>query len=387
MPECAVCHGPLTRQTTEHGIVYACPRCRGRAVSLSVLRKAGAGRGFLPNLWQKARDESAPLVRPCPHCTSRIPQVTADVGGESIQLDVCRRCLSVWFDASEYEPLLETFPGQAPGKRELPAEARRRLAIAKVERMGREASGDQETPEHAWQWLPAVLGLPVELDAPRVGRLPWVTYATVLACVAATACVFLGAGRGAALEDVFKRWGFVPARWTRAGGLTLLSAMFLHGGVMHLLGNMYFLYVFGDNTEDRLGWKAYSLLLLAAHFGGMLLHGLLTPHPQRPCVGASAAISGVIAFYGVTYPRVNLGFMFRIYLYFRWVRIPAVVAFALYFVLQIIGAHYQIAGLGNVSYLAHLGGVAVGLAAASLAHVHRERFREKVLDRLDTGLR
>lgn len=387
MPECASCSGQLGRQTTDHGIIYSCPLCGGRAIALSVLRKAGAGKGFLTNLWLKARDKSAPRVRHCPHCTGRMPQVSVQVASQSMELDVCRRCLSVWFDASEYEQVTEAFP--APKKeKELPLAARRELAMAKVDQIRRqheaETGGGFET-EHAWQWLPAVLGMPVELDAPKVSRLPWATYGLVLTCVAVSVALFLRHGIGERLGWTFEQWGFIPGQWTRRGGLTLLTSMFLHGGILHLVGNMYFLYVFGDNTEDRLGWQGFLVLILAAHLGGMLLHGLLSPHPLRPCVGASAAISGVIAFYGVTYPRVRLGFMFWLFFMPRWIRMPAVVAFVLYFGLQIWGASQQMAGFGNVSHLGHVGGVAVGLVAALIAHFHLKNSRQAILDQFSPG--
>ncbi|MGH2435580.1 MAG: rhomboid family intramembrane serine protease, partial [bacterium] len=130
----------------------------------------------------------------------------------------------------------------------------------------------------------------------------------------------------------------------------------------HLISNMYFLLVFGDNVEDFLGTGRYLALLLLAAVLGDLTHIALDPRQQIPLIGASGGISGIVLYYALKYPRAQLGILLRIWLYFRWIRMPAYAYVGIWVVLQMIGAQQQIAGITNVSALAHLGGAAVGLA-------------------------
>jgi len=143
----------------------------------------------------------------------------------------------------------------------------------------------------------------------------------------------------------------------------LLTSFLLHGGILHLVSNMYFLLVFGDNVEDALGKAGYLGLIVAAALVGDLLHVIFDPRPQIPVVGASGGISGVILYYALKFPRAALGILLRILFYFRWVSLPAYVYVGFWVLLQILGAFQQVAGVTNVSALAHLGGASVGAAA------------------------
>jgi membrane associated rhomboid family serine protease len=186
-------------------------------------------------------------------------------------------------------------------------EEREKLALFKLRSIKeQEDESSDAAPDESWKWLPAMFGMPVELDGPPIQHRPWLTWGIALACVLATIPVLLNptppwsvAGlptplwraAGPTLE-----WGFIPGQWTRHGGLTLITSFFLHGGVFHLLSNMYFLVVFGDHVEDNLGRKRYLLLLAGSHLAGMLLHGTMDPRSDVPLVGASAGISGVLAY-------------------------------------------------------------------------------------------
>lgn len=119
--------------------------------------------------------------------------------------------------------------------------------------------------------------------------------------------------------------------------------------------------LFGDNVEDALGKWQFFLLIVCASLSGDLIHILSDPSSTIPCIGASGGISGVMAFYALKFPKVKLGFLLRIYFIFRWIRVPSVVIFLLWIVLQFIGVAAQLRGFSNVSALAHLGGAGVGL--------------------------
>ena len=121
---------------------------------------------------------------------------------------------------------------------------------------------------------------------------------------------------GPELRDFMFRWGLLPERLTWAlqrgtepvirAGLPLLSSMFLHGGWMHLIGNIWYLSLFGDNVEDRLGRFRYLVFYLIAGIAGGLLHWLFNSHSRVPTVGASAAIAGVLGAYVVAFPRARV---------------------------------------------------------------------------------
>jgi membrane associated rhomboid family serine protease len=165
------------------------------------------------------------------------------------------------------------------------------------------------------------------------------------------------------LDAAVETFGLVPAEAWRYGGATFITSFLLHGGIFHLLGNLYFLLIFGDNVEDYLGKLRYGLLILAATVAGDLLYLLVASGSTMPCVGASGGISGIIVFYALKFPNARLGFMFRYFLYFHWFQIPAWGALALWLLMQGVGTYLQLNGLSHVGATAHLGGALAGFLA------------------------
>jgi len=171
-----------------------------------------------------------------------------------------------------------------------------------------------------------------------------------------------------AMVRIFVDHGFVPARFLESGPLRIeayspiLSSMFMHGGIMHLLGNMLFLWIFGDNIEDRFGHGKYLVIYLFWGFVASMAHlawAVSVGGNQLliPAVGASGAISGVLGAYLLMFPRarvVTLLFFFFI----TTTRIPAFAYLIMWFVFQVFSASFG-AGSG-VAYLAHIGGFAIG---------------------------
>jgi membrane associated rhomboid family serine protease len=196
--------------------------------------------------------------------------------------------------------------------------------------------------------------MPIEQDVDRVVKQPWVTWSLAALITVVSVAAFFD------LKNVVFDFGLIPAKAARYGGLTFITSFFLHGGIFHLLGNLYFLMVFGDNVEEWLGRRRYVLLLICASLAGDMLHVLYESGSEIPCIGASGGISGVIVFYALRFPRARLGFLIRIYLWFKWIRMPAYAMLVIWFAMQLFGAWTQIAGISNVSSLAHIGGAAVG---------------------------
>jgi membrane associated rhomboid family serine protease len=144
-----------------------------------------------------------------------------------------------------------------------------------------------------------------------------------------------------------------------AAFLPLLTSMFLHGGIAHILGNMLFLWIFGDNVEDFYGHITYLFFYLICGIGAGLLHVLFNWHSTLPSLGASGAISGVMGAYLILYPRSRILTLVFIFL----VPIPAVFILALWFVMQFVSgvSSLGMATSGGVAWWAHVGGFLLGM--------------------------
>ncbi|MCL5056391.1 MAG: rhomboid family intramembrane serine protease [Actinobacteria bacterium] len=173
------------------------------------------------------------------------------------------------------------------------------------------------------------------------------------------------------LNEVYYTLGLIPASVTQlflngsAMGsviITFFTAMFLHGGWTHVLGNMLFLWVFGDNVEDRLGHFKFLLFYLATGIIGVIAHILSNPFSEVPIIGASGAIAGVLGAYFVTFPRARVLTLLPIIIFFTIVEIPAVVFLAFWFVLQLFNGTASLGGSANpVAWWAHVGGFLSGI--------------------------
>ena len=172
-------------------------------------------------------------------------------------------------------------------------------------------------------------------------------------------------------------YGLVPARYSIphvASYFTsfqqvfaLLSFMFLHGGFFHLLGNMWSLYIFGDNVEDRLGPFRYLIFYLLCGLASGLSHLLLNAHSNIPTIGASGAISGVMGAYLLLYPRSKILALIPIIFIPWFVEIPAYFFIGFWFFLQVINAAGSQAGAGGIAWWAHIGGFISGMVLLKLA--------------------
>jgi membrane associated rhomboid family serine protease len=147
---------------------------------------------------------------------------------------------------------------------------------------------------------------------------------------------------------------------------TLLTCIFLHGGWMHFLGNMWFLYIFGDNVEDRFGHFGYLIFYLACGVAASFSHLMLNASSTMPTIGASGAIAGVMGAYLYLYPRANVLTLVPIVFFLQMMVIPAPVFLVIWFVLQFFqGTMSVTAGeSGGVAWWAHIGGFAVGFVVA-----------------------
>jgi membrane associated rhomboid family serine protease len=177
--------------------------------------------------------------------------------------------------------------------------------------------------------------------------------------------------QGPNLNRFIFTYGLVPAKFTHptlaayfglAGNLfSLLSFMFLHGGFLHLLGNMWSLYIFGDNVEDRLGPLRYLGFYLAAGLISGLSHMALNLNSQAPTIGASGAVAGVMGAYFILYPTAKILTLIPIIIIPWFVEIPAFVFLGIWFALQFLSAAGSHGGATGIAWWAHVGGFIGGI--------------------------
>ena len=220
-------------------------------------------------------------------------------------------------------------------------------------------------------------------DANPTRRTPVVTLAFLVACVVVFAWELgLDATSPTALEPFVTDWGVVPAEllasWNRGDYLsqetaTLLTSQFLHGGFVHLIGNMLYLWIFGNNVEDRLGRLRFVLFYL----GGGVLAGLaqvaVDPSSDIPTVGASGAIAATLGGYLVLFPRARITTLVFLGFFYQLINVPAIVVLGFWFVLQLFDgiASLGAEAIGGVAFFAHIGGFVAGAIAVRLFAVGR----------------
>ncbi len=204
--------------------------------------------------------------------------------------------------------------------------------------------------------------IPLGDSNPRIlVRYPWVTWGTILVC-----CFIYLAQISDGLQVSVYNFGFIPAILAGDARLssellqlpatvTLFTSMYLHGSFPHLLGNMLFLWVFGDNIEDSMGHGRFLIFYLLCGAAAGLAHFAAQPLSDIPMVGASGAISGVLGAYLMLHPRARI--LFPVFII--PVRLPAYILLAGWFGFQVFAA-FADTGFGNVAWWAHIGGFVAG---------------------------
>ncbi len=212
-------------------------------------------------------------------------------------------------------------------------------------------------------------------------RVAWTTRLIILLNVAA---FIVELRQGATLDGFIYRFGVVPGHWAIASTsdlwdwprlfLTLLTAQFLHGGLLHLVSNMFYLWIFGDNVEDRVGHARFLLLYLSSGVVAALAQILMSPHSVIPMVGASGAIAGVLGAYLLMFPSARIVTLVPLGFFWKTVQIPAFLFLGFWFLLQWVQGLTsigQVADVGGVAFWAHIGGFMSGMLAIVLLRPRR----------------
>ncbi len=177
--------------------------------------------------------------------------------------------------------------------------------------------------------------------------------------------------QGPHLKETLYLYGIVPLRYsdpelaahfTRLQQyLPFLSSMFLHGGFLHIIMNMWFLYIFGDNIEDRLGHIRYLVFYLFCGLAAGLVHLVTNWNSNIPTIGASGAISGIMGAYLLLYPRSKILTLIPIFFFFQFVEIPVFIFLGYWLLIQLFSASFTPSHVGGVAFWAHIGGFVAGL--------------------------
>ncbi len=203
-----------------------------------------------------------------------------------------------------------------------------------------------------------------------------------LMLIAANVAIFIyEVSLGSGIGKFIHHYAMIPARLTFAleGGPpmahlvsnpaavasieTLVTSMFLHGGILHVAGNMFYLFIFGAAVEEAMGHFRYLLFYLASGIAAALAMVAFTPHSSVPVIGASGAIAGVLGAYFVLYPRAKILTILPIFVLIYFVEIPAIVYLLIWFVAQLYAGLSQTGEVaGGVAWWAHVGGFLIGMA-------------------------
>ena len=227
--------------------------------------------------------------------------------------------------------------------------------------------------------------IPLRDHNPTSGQ-PWVNFALIGLCVLAFLWQ-LTLGRAGNQQAIYAL-GVIPAVLLEGAQLppelavvpptaTIFTSMFLHGGWLHLIGNMLYLWIFGDNIEDSMGHVRYVIFYLLCGSAAVFAQALPDPTSEIPMIGASGAISGVLGAYLLLHPHAKVTVLIPLGFVWQTLRLPAVAVLGFYFVLNLINSLVTQSGGGGVAFRAHLGGFVAGMVLIPLFK-HRQ---VKLLDR------
>jgi len=370
---CPSCSHKLKRIKAKSEILDICPRCKGiwfdSGELVDFVRDLAKSENILPEktrLFERRQihvsDEIAENNKSCPRCNV-VMQTFNYCYDSNVFLEKCPDCNGIWADAKDVLKIaryLKADSTTAKIGKDLVRQTEKLERIKEIGRLGKELTSRAGI---GMFFMPRFI-LPLSDDEERV-RFPIITVTIILLCVFA----FLGEVfwiRDA--NKFFRSFGFIAGDFFSMG---LITSMFLHGGIMHLIGNMYFLWLFGDNVEDRFGRVWYPVFYLCCGIAASILHSIFNQNSAVPAIGASGAISGVMGAYMLFYPYAKI----RVLFITRVVGVPALIFLGGWFLLQLaFGLIYKITDYSNIAWFAHIGGFIFGVVAACLKNSMDKRY-------------
>jgi len=336
---CARCTYPMRVATQPNGLyIDHCARCGGSFIDFGKAETA-IGQQASPQNWKPEAFARPPYASQlgCPSGHGRMWANHLAFEKRELEVDVCPVCFGLWLDANE-APALDDLTKAAHAHQARPGASRGTVGIV------------------AMFLVQLATTIPIEVYHP-LKRRPILIYSLVALLIAlfVLELVAIGVFGASALAWV----ALVPANAERGYVHTLVTHAFFHGSIPHILGNLYFLWIFGDNVEDRLGRGKFTLVYLAAAVAGGVAHWAGNIGDTGPMLGASGAIAGLMGAYFVLFPKVKLWVVLLI--------IPLKVR-ATWYLLVWIGLQFVIMldPKSHVAWLAHVGGFVAGAALAYL---------------------
>ena len=223
--------------------------------------------------------------------------------------------------------------------------------------------------------------IPLRDTIPAV-KFPFVTIALILINI----LVFLyEVSLGEKTNQFVASLGMIPERyfyltehqWINVPGrfVPFVTSIFLHGGWLHLIGNVWFLWIFGDNVEDRLGHGRYFIIYILMGVTAGFIHAYMNPSSAIPVVGASGAIAGVMGTYFIYFPRARILTLIPIFIFLHFVELPAFLFLGIWLLFQILSSKLTDASQGGVAWFAHIGGFVSGILIAFIYFGKRPKAR------------
>ena len=363
---CPSCSNILAEVAGKSATVDICQSCKGiwfdrgelvNIVQELLQREDVAPRSLHP--FERSRVQTAKaddqIKRLCPRCQQQMKSFNYAYDSNII-LEKCSNCEGIWADAGEVREVA----------RYLKEDPRARVLGEALLQMQQEDQtlkdlaelGETLTARNVPPWLlfmPKII-LPLSDDTER-RRTPLVTVSIIVLNI----LIFFG--QVVLVKDYeayVQRFGFTPTHFWSIG---LLSSMFIHAGLLHLAGNMFFLWLFGDNVEDRFHRLGYFIFYLCCGMSAILLHTVMNLHTSLPAVGASGAISGIMGAYLVFYPAARI----KTFFIYQVLQIPAVLYLGTWFLFQLLwGVVTQTSGVTHVAWFTHIGGFVFGALVAWL---------------------
>jgi membrane associated rhomboid family serine protease len=338
-PRCTFTLAPHKHAGVE---IDVCPRCHGSFLDAGDAHSS-LGPGAEVAAWERTgvatRGRRGSLACPKGHGLLT-PYRFAE---PPLEIDVCATCSGMWLDAREAIALQNATRGARP--------------MGSIAHAGGPTEADRNSGV-GWYLFGLFTALPVEEFNYR-RRFPWVVVALIVACVAVFV-VEINWGIHGQLEKFVRNYAVVPRTLVMGyAPHSVITHMFLHGGFAHLLGNMYFLYTFGDNVEDRLGKVRFLVVYFATGLCAMAAQLVPMIGSDVPLLGASGAISGLMGVYMALFPKAR---MYQV-LFFIRLRIPVWVYLGVWIGLQSLSGFRSIVAhqSGGVAWFAHIGGFVAGL--------------------------
>jgi len=359
--KCPFCVSELKQVKSKSAIVDICPKCKGiwfdSGEIVDFIRSLTESQELSPQTPElfKPREVEAPGSieqehKICPRCdkTLRTFNYAYD---SNVLLDKCPDCSGIWADSGEIQQI-------ASYLKKDPAITAFGKSVIKDSETVRQLQQLDQLSEELWQstgpYLFVAPTIPVSDEAPR-SRRPLITISIIVFCTSIFAVQLLLVNDPSAF---FESYGFIPENFWH---MSIISHMFLHAGIIHLIANMLFLWVFGDNVEDRFTTLGFGVLYLGSGIFASILHTLVNWGSPVPVIGASGAVSGIMGAYLVFYPRARV----KVFLAYRILRVPAWLYLGSWFCLQLMyGLAYPTVDYSNIAWFAHIGGFVFGVVVA-----------------------